>query len=121
MGMHMAEMQQYGQLDPSERAKSGLPGSHPPVRGFYFVKPSAGTSSSMLTRTSKVLTRLRHPKGSSSAQTLSSLQETSSASDISASEVAALSLQVSHHLEAACKNVCDVNEWGTCHVLLHAM
>lgn len=40
MGMQLAEMQRYSQMEPTERSKAVLPGSHAPVKGFYLIKRS---------------------------------------------------------------------------------
>ena len=71
MGMQLAGMKQYSQLDPSQRVESVLPGSHPPAKGFYLIKPSPVIASSKsLNRTPSLLTRLRNPKRSSSTHSL---------------------------------------------------
>ena len=71
MGMQLAGMKQYSQLDPSQRVESVLPGSHPPAKGFYLIKPSPVIASSKsLNRSPSLLTRLRNPKRSSSTHSL---------------------------------------------------
>lgn len=92
MGMHLTAMRRYSQLTLAERGGVVLPGSHPPVKGFYLIKPSAViTSSTGLKRTPSMLTRLRHPRRSGSTLSLvpsSSLSEIGSVSDIQEAEVA---------------------------------
>ena len=71
MGMQLEDMKRYSQLDPSQRVESVLPGSHPPVKGFYLIKPSPVIASSKsLNRSPSLLTRLRNPKRSSSTHSL---------------------------------------------------
>ena len=67
MGMQLAEMQRYQALDPSQRAQTELPGSHPPVKGFYFLKSASLGPQPPARSSSTFLMRLRHPKRSSSS------------------------------------------------------
>lgn len=92
MGMHLTDMQQYSQLTLAERSGVVLPGSHPPVKGFYLIKPSpVAASSKSLNRNPSMLTRLRHPRRSGFTHSLvpsSSLSEIGSAPDIQEVEAA---------------------------------
>lgn len=92
MGMQLTDMRQYSQLTPAERAGVILPGSHPPVKGFYFIKPSPVIAASKcLIRNPSMLTRLHHPRRSGSTPSLvpsSSLSESGSVPDIQEVEVA---------------------------------
>lgn len=92
MGMRLTDMRQYSQLTLAERGGVALPGSHPPVKGFYLIKPSpAVASSKCLVRNPSMLHRLRHPRRSGSTHSLvpsSSLSEIGSVSDIQEVNVA---------------------------------
>ena len=92
MGMQLTDMRQYSQLTPAERAGVILPGSHPPVKGFYFIKPSPVIAPSKCQiRNPSMLTRLRHPRRSGSTPSLvpsSALSEVGSLPDIQEVEVA---------------------------------
>ena len=72
MGMRLADMTHYSQLDEDQRAQTALPGAHPPVKGFYLIQPSPAAlpSSRPPGRSSSLLTRLRQPRSSSSSQSL---------------------------------------------------
>lgn len=80
MGMQLAEMKQYSELDPVERTHTVLPGAHPPVRGFYLIKPSPIASLGKSARSASLMTRLRLPRCPSSTH---SLVPSSSVSDVS--------------------------------------
>lgn len=80
MGMQLAHMKHFSELDPEQWGQSVLPGSHLPVKGFYLIKPSPAIGSSKsLPRSSSLMTRLRLPKCSSSTH---SIQPSSSMSEL---------------------------------------
>lgn len=80
MGMQLSHMKQFSALDPEQRVQSVLPGSHPPVKGFYLIKPPPAIGSSRsLPRSNSLMTRLRSPKCSSATH---SIQPSSSMSEL---------------------------------------
>ena len=80
MGMQLVEMKRFNTLDPDQQVQAILPGSHPPVKGFYLIKPSPAISSSKSLPTSNsLMPRLRLPKCSSSTH---SIQPSSSVSEL---------------------------------------
>lgn len=91
MGMEVTEMQRYSQLSAAERAQTPLPGFHPPVKGFYLIKPSPSIGSTKsVARSPSLLTRLRHPRQLSSTHSLQpslSMSDFASASSSQAPDV----------------------------------
>ena len=89
MGMQLAEMREYSQLDAEQRAQSVLPGSHPPVKGFYLIKPSPLVASAKsLNGSPSLLTRLQHSKCSSTTHSLMPSVSTSELGSLSDSQEA---------------------------------
>ena len=111
MGMQLSQMKQFGELDPEQQVQSVLPGSHPPVKGFYLIKPSPIISSSRsLHRSNSLLTRLRLPKCPSSAHSIqpsSSMSELGSLPDQPETEEVDHSFHSSREPEAAAANSLD--------------
>lgn len=85
MGMQLSHMKQFSELDPEQQVQSVLPGSHPPVKGFYLIKPSPAIGSSKsLPRSNSLMTRkhlLKCPSATHSIQPSSAMSELGSLPD----------------------------------------
>lgn len=106
MGMQLTEMKKYAELDPSERAHTVLPGAHPPVRGFYLIKPSP-MGSAKPAQSGSLLRGLRLPKCPSSSQRLAPSPSMSDVSTATAPDKSLHSPVVKEHALDVVVNIDD--------------